>query len=121
MKRAENAERPSEVAGPLGRRTISNRFASSGLGGGFAAGAGRSSGGIRALEGDIPKPCSKGSDVGALEIWMAVVVGFFGALVLSLIGPAREFVALLAEITRWVLIIALAIGAFWLVSKLHTA
>src|SRR5262249_48359524 len=61
------------------------------------------------------------SDVGALEIWMAVVVGFFGALVLSLIGPAREFVALLAEITRWVLIIGLAIGAFWLVSKLHTA
>ena len=56
--------------------------------------------------------------VGDTEIGLAIVAGFFLALTLSMLGPAREFVALLAEITRWVLILGVLVGAFWFVAHM---
>jgi len=58
---------------------------------------------------------------GNIEIGASVIAGFFIALTLSMIGPARQFVALLAEITRWVLILGVVAGAFWFVAHMHSA
>ena len=59
--------------------------------------------------------------LGDMEIGFAVVAGFFIALTLSMLGPARQFVALLAEIMRWVLIAAVVVGGFWFVMQMHNA
>jgi hypothetical protein len=58
---------------------------------------------------------------GELEIVMAVIAGFFIALMISMLGPFKPFVALLAEIARWVLIAGVVVGGFWFVAHLHTA
>ena len=61
-------------------------------------------------------------DGGEIDIWLAVMFGFFLALGLSMLSPARQFVALLAEITRWTLILGVAIGAMWFATQmLHAA
>lgn len=56
---------------------------------------------------------------GDIDIWFSVLFGFFLALGLSMLSPARQFVALLAEITRWTLILAVAIGAMWFAMQMH--
>ncbi len=78
--------------------------------------------GIGAFGGWMGYIAAASSDgTGNLEIGMSVIAGFFIALTLSMIGPARQFVALLAEITRWVLILGVVVGAFWFVAHMHTA
>jgi hypothetical protein len=52
--------------------------------------------------------------LGEFEIWLSVGGAFVVTLALSLIGPARGFVHLLAETMRWGLIICAALGALWL-------
>jgi hypothetical protein len=54
------------------------------------------------------------SRLGEFEIWLAVIATFIASLALTLIGPARAFVHLLAETARWIIIGAAAIGALWL-------
>ena len=58
---------------------------------------------------------------GEFEIWLSVGAGFIIALALSALGPAKQFVALLAEITRWSLILATGVGTVWLISQIHSA
>ena len=52
--------------------------------------------------------------LGEFEIWLAVGAAFLAVLALSAIGPARRFVHLLAETTRWAIIVGVALGALWL-------
>ena len=54
------------------------------------------------------------SQLGEFEVWLAVLGAFIVVLSLTLVGPARGLVHMLAEIVRWVLIVALALGALWL-------
>jgi hypothetical protein len=51
--------------------------------------------------------------LGEFEIWLSVVAAFVVSLALTLIGPARGFVHLLAEIARWAIIAGVALGALW--------
>lgn len=60
-------------------------------------------------------------DASNIEIGMAVIIGFFIALMISMLSPFKPFVALLAEITRWVLIFGVVVGAFWFVAHMHMA
>jgi hypothetical protein len=52
--------------------------------------------------------------LGEFEIWLAVGAAFVATLALSLLGPARGFVHLLAETARWAIIVGVALGALWL-------
>ncbi len=52
--------------------------------------------------------------LGEFEIWLSVIGAFVVTLALTLIGPARGFVHLLAETTRWVLIVGVALGGLWM-------
>ncbi len=54
------------------------------------------------------------SRLGEFEIWLAVGASFAVTLALSMFGLAREFVHAAAETTRWILLIAVGIGATWL-------
>lgn len=54
------------------------------------------------------------SQLGEFEIWLAVGAGFILTLALSLVGPARGFVHMLAETARWGIIVAVAFGGLWL-------
>lgn len=54
------------------------------------------------------------SRLAGLEVWLAAGAGFLIVLSLSMLGPARSFVHMLAEAVRWTLIVALTIGALWL-------
>jgi hypothetical protein len=51
--------------------------------------------------------------LGEFEIWLAVCATFIVSLALSLMGPARAFVHLLAETARWLIIGGAALGALW--------
>ena len=59
------------------------------------------------------------SDVGEFEIWLWTMAGFVIALAFSAIGPFKQFVALLAEITRWCLIAGVIVGGVWLIAKMQ--
>lgn len=52
--------------------------------------------------------------LGEFEIWLAVGGAFLAALALSAVGPARRLVHLLAETTRWAIVVGVALGALWL-------
>lgn len=54
------------------------------------------------------------SHLGEFEIWLATASGFFILLSLSMFGYARDFVHLLAEVTRWMIICGVAFGALWM-------
>ena len=54
------------------------------------------------------------SQLGEFEVWLAVGSSFMVTLAASMFGPAREFVHLAAEATRWILIVAAGVGATWL-------
>lgn len=54
------------------------------------------------------------SHLGEFEIWLATASGFFILLALSMFGYARDFVHLLAEATRWMIICGVALGAVWM-------
>ena len=59
------------------------------------------------------------SRAGEFEVWVAVLAGFVIALSLSFFGYAKQFVALLSEIMRWVLIGGFCVGVFWLIGQLN--
>lgn len=54
------------------------------------------------------------SQLGEFEVWLAIGAGFLVTLALSMFGVAREFVHMLAETARWVIIAAVALGAVWM-------
>jgi hypothetical protein len=58
------------------------------------------------------------SRVGEFEIWLAIGSTFLVTLALSMFEPVRTFVHTLAETARWVLIVAIGIGALWMVTHL---
>lgn len=51
---------------------------------------------------------------GEFEAWLWVGSGFIVAMALSAFGPGRAFVHYMAEAARWVLILAVGVGAVWL-------
>jgi len=53
------------------------------------------------------------SRLGEFEVWLAIAATFLVTLSLSMLGAAREFVHLLAEIARWAILIGAALGAAW--------
>lgn len=52
--------------------------------------------------------------LGGFEVWLTAGSAFVVVLALSLLGPARRMVHMLAETARWLIIIALALGALWI-------
>jgi hypothetical protein len=54
-------------------------------------------------------------NLGEFEIWLAVGAAFLVTLALSMFGAARQFVHLLAETARWIIILAAGAGGAWLV------
>ncbi|MGQ0533527.1 MAG: hypothetical protein ACT4OF_12685 [Caulobacteraceae bacterium] len=54
------------------------------------------------------------SGLGEFEVWLAVGSAFAATLALSMFGVAREFVHMLAETMRWLIIVAAGVGATWL-------
>jgi hypothetical protein len=62
--------------------------------------------------------CAVDAQLGEFEAWLATGAGFLITLALSMFGFAREFVHLLAETARWVIISALALGALWMMFQM---
>jgi hypothetical protein len=58
------------------------------------------------------------SGVGEFEVWLAIGSTFIVTLALSMFEPVRTFVHTLAETARWVLIVAVGLGALWMVTHL---
>ncbi len=56
------------------------------------------------------------SQLGEFEVWLAVGATFAVTLALTMFGPMRRFVHMLAETTRWMLLIAVGFGAVWMVT-----
>jgi hypothetical protein len=56
--------------------------------------------------------------LGEFEIWLAVGATFVVTLALSMFGAARQFVHLLAETMRWLIIVAAGLGAVWLMVQM---
>ena len=54
------------------------------------------------------------AQLAAFDVWLSVFGVFVAALAVTLVGPARGLVHMLAETIRWVLIIAAALGGLWL-------
>jgi hypothetical protein len=54
------------------------------------------------------------SRLGEFEVWLAVGAAFMVTLALSMFGAAREFVHMLAETMRWLIIAGAGLGAVWL-------
>ncbi len=53
-------------------------------------------------------------DLRGFEVWLAIVAGFFVTLSLSMFGYARNFVQVLAEAARWMIVSAVALSGLWL-------
>lgn len=53
------------------------------------------------------------SQLGEFEVWLATGAGFLVTLSLSMFGVARDFVHMLAETARWMIILAVGLGALW--------
>lgn len=58
------------------------------------------------------------SGAGEFEAWLAIIAGFIVSLALTAFGPGRRLVAALANMMRWGLVIALGVGAVYLVSQM---
>jgi hypothetical protein len=58
------------------------------------------------------------AQLGEFEVWLAVGAGFLMTLALSMFGPAREIVHVLAETARWIIILAVALGAVWVMVQM---
>jgi len=56
------------------------------------------------------------SRVGEFESWLAIGATFMIALALSMFGPLRRFVHVLAETMRWVLLVGVGFGAVWVMT-----
>lgn len=56
------------------------------------------------------------SQLGEFEVWLAVGATFAVTLALTMFGPMRRFVHMLAETTRWMMLIAIGFGAVWVVT-----
>jgi hypothetical protein len=56
--------------------------------------------------------------LGEFEIWLSIGATFFVTLALSMFGFAREFVHMLAETARWVLIVVVALGGAWILFQM---
>jgi hypothetical protein len=56
------------------------------------------------------------SQLGEFEVWLAVGATFVVTLALTMFGPMRRFVHMLAETTRWMLLIAVGFSAVWMVT-----
>lgn len=54
------------------------------------------------------------SQLGEFEVWLSAGAGFLITLALSMFGPAREVVHMLAETARWAIIAAVALGGLWM-------
>ena len=54
------------------------------------------------------------SQLGEFEVWLAVGSTFVVTLAVSMFGVAREFVHMLAETMRWIIITGAGLGAVWL-------
>lgn len=54
------------------------------------------------------------SRLGEFEVWLAVGATFMVTLALSMFGGFRRFVHFLAETMRWAIIVAVALGALWM-------
>ena len=69
--------------------------------------------GLAAFGGYLAWLAAVDARLGEFEIWLAVCATFIISLALSLIGPARAFVHILAETARWLIIGGAALGALW--------
>jgi hypothetical protein len=69
---------------------------------------------LAAFSGYLAFLAAVDSHLGEVEIWLAVGSAFIIALALSMFGAARDFVHMLAETMRWVLMIAAGVGLTWL-------
>ena len=58
------------------------------------------------------------SQLGEFEIWLAIAATFSITLALSMFGFAREFVHMLAETARWLIIGAAALGGVWILFQM---
>ena len=56
--------------------------------------------------------------LGEFEIWLAVIAGFVVSLSLTAFGVGRQLVHGLARMTAWGLVIALGVGAVYLMSRM---
>lgn len=56
------------------------------------------------------------SQLGEFEVWLAVCASFMVTLALTMFGPMRRFVHMMAETTRWALLIAIGFSAVWMVT-----
>lgn len=74
--------------------------------------------GIGAFGGYLAYVAALDGGLGEFEAWLAVGAGFITALALTAFGPGRRFVALMADATRWALIIAAGVGAVYLISQM---
>jgi hypothetical protein len=59
------------------------------------------------------------SQLGEFEIWLAIGSTFLVTLALSMFGPARRFVHVLAETARWVIISGLVLGILWFATHMQ--
>jgi len=58
------------------------------------------------------------AELGEFEVWLAVIAGFIVTLSLTAFGIGRQLVHSLARVTAWGLVIALAAGAVYLMSRM---
>jgi hypothetical protein len=56
------------------------------------------------------------SQLGEIEVWLAVGATFAVTLALTMFGPMRRLVHMLAETTRWMLLIAIGFSAVWVIA-----
>jgi hypothetical protein len=56
--------------------------------------------------------------LGEFEIWLATGAGFLVSLSLTMFDPVRLFVHAAAEAMRWVILVALGLGAIWLLVQM---
>jgi hypothetical protein len=70
--------------------------------------------GLAAFVSYLAYIASMDSGLGEFEAWLAIGSAFMVTLALSMFGIAREFVHMLAETMRWVIITGAGIAALWL-------
>lgn len=60
------------------------------------------------------------SGLGEFEIWLAIGSAFVVTLALSMFGVARDFVHMLAETMRWVILCGVGVGLLWAATHWQT-
>lgn len=73
---------------------------------------------LAAFGGYLAYLASLDSGLGEFEIWLAVGATFMVTLALSMFGIARDFVHMLAETMRWVIITGAGLAALWFFTHL---